>query len=36
MRAAMLKPAGNPNVMFDTSVLPKLTGAAGAKRLAGE
>ena len=36
MKAAMLKPPGEPNVVFDTSVLPKLTGAAGAKRMAGE
>ncbi len=31
----MLKPAGEPNVILDTSVLPKLTGGPGTKRLAG-
>jgi len=36
MKAAMLKPAGEPNVILDTSVLPKLTGGPGTKRLAGE
>lgn len=37
MMAAMLKPPGSDNVMFDTSVAPKLTAgpAGGVRRLAG-
>lgn len=35
MKAAMLKPPGEPNAILDTSVLPKLTGGPGTKRLAG-
>lgn len=31
----MLKPPGEPNAILDTSVLPKLTGGPGTKRLAG-
>ena len=34
MRQAMLKPPGHNNIMFDTSVVQKLT-QPGAKRLAG-
>lgn len=35
MQAAMLKPAGQPNAMLDTSVLPKLCGGEGRVHLAG-
>lgn len=34
MKAAMLKAPANGNIMFDTSVMPKLTGE-GSKRMAG-